>query len=149
GSPVLLGRVREIAADLTEKDLPWDDWQILDRLLLQLDRALRGEKPLFAQAVPHSEEKVMPETKQKLALPVSVEAMSSRELISHVMENATLLAKKEIELAKAELKQDLKSEVAMAKGLGIGALCAIWTVSLMLVAGALALGNVITEWGAA
>src|SRR5439155_8294730 len=82
-------------------------------------------------------------------LPVPVESMSSRELISHVLDDAARLAKKEIELAKAELRQDLKSEVAMARGLGIGALCAIWTVSLMLVAVALALGNVMAEWGAA
>ena len=37
----------------------------------------------------------------------------------------------------------------MAKGLGVAGLCALWTVSLMLVAGALALGTVIPEWAAA
>ena len=37
----------------------------------------------------------------------------------------------------------------MAKGLGVGALCALCTVNLMLVAVALALGNVMAEWAAA
>ena len=82
-------------------------------------------------------------------VPVSVEGLSNRELVGHVIESATLLAKKEIELAKAEMKKDLKAEVAMAKGLGLGALCALFTVNLMLVAAALALGNVIAEWAAA
>jgi hypothetical protein len=83
------------------------------------------------------------------AVPVSVEGMSNRELLSHLIDSATLLAKKEIELAKAELKQDIKAEVGMAKGLGLGALCALCTVNLMLVASALALGTVVAEWAAA
>src|SRR5204863_201224 len=82
-------------------------------------------------------------------VPMSVEGMSNRELIGHVIENATQLAKKEIELAKSELRADVKKEVAMVKGLGVAGLCAIWAVSLMLVAIALALGNVIPEWAAA
>lgn len=93
-----------------------------------------------------AEQKALPPATR---LPVSVEAMSNKELVSHVIDSATLLAKKEIELAKSELKEQIKSEVAMAKGLGVGALCAIWTVSLMLVAGALALGHVIPDWAAA
>ena len=36
--------------------------------------------------------------------------------VADVSERATALVREEIELAKAELKQDLKSEVAMAKG---------------------------------
>src|SRR5207237_8758854 len=80
---------------------------------------------------------------------MSVEGMSNRELIGHVIENATQLAKKEIELAKAELRADVTKEVAMVKGLGVAGLCALWAVSLMLVAIALALGNVIPEWAAA
>jgi len=45
--------------------------------------------------------------------------------------------------------KDIKAEVGMAKGLGIGALCALCTVNLMLVAAVLALGNVVAEWAAA
>lgn len=82
-------------------------------------------------------------------VPVSVEGLTNKELITHVIDSATQLAKKEIELAKVELKQDIQREVAMAKGLGIGALCALWTVSLLLVAVALALGKVVPEWAAA
>jgi hypothetical protein len=83
------------------------------------------------------------------AVPVSIEAMSNRELISHVIDSARLLARKEIALAKAELKQDLTTELSMVKGLGIGALCALCSINLMLVGVALALGHVMPEWAAA
>ncbi len=86
---------------------------------------------------------------ERVEEPVSIEAMSNRELLAHVIESARLLAKKEIELAKTELRTDLKAELAMAKGLGVAGLCAIWAVSMMLVACALALGLVMAEWGAA
>jgi hypothetical protein len=166
-SNVLERRLRELSAEFAAKTLPWDDWQIIDGLLLRFDRALRGHEPLLAEPTFHAEENAMDKT-EKLALPgprnatrlpdqpplsravpVSVEGMSNRELLSHLIDSATLLAKKEIELAKAELKQDIKAEVGMAKGLGIGALCALCTVNLMLVASALALGTVVAEWAAA
>ena len=75
--------------------------------------------------------------------------LSNRELIGNVIDSATQLAKKEIELAKSELRADIKKEVAMAKGLGVAGLCALWAVSLMLVACATALGKVLPEWAAA
>jgi hypothetical protein len=170
-SRVLQGRVAELSAELAEKNLSWDEWQLVYRLLLQLDRALRGHQPLLEESILHvsnTEEGVMAEPKDRIALPgprnatrlpdrpplttavpVSVEGMSNRELISHVIDSATLLAKKEIQLVRSELKQDIKAEVGMVKGLGVGALCALCTVNLMLVAVALALGNVMAEWAAA
>jgi hypothetical protein len=160
---VLEDRVRAISAELSRRNLPWDDWQVLYRLLLQVDRALHGHKPMLEHAQ-EIEEETMP--KEKVALPGprttqrlperteapapgSVEAMSNRALVGHVIESATLLAKKEIELAKSELRADLKKEVAMVKGLSVAGLCALWAVGLMLVAVALALGTVMAEWAAA
>ena len=81
--------------------------------------------------------------------PAALQSMSNRELIGQVIGSATQLAKKEIELAKAELRADLKAEVATVKGLGVAGLCAIWAVGMMLVACALALGMVMPEWAAA
>jgi len=161
-SKVLRGRLDDIAAALAALNLPWDEWQIVFRLALQFDRALRGDGPLLAN--PHLKEEPMAESEklelpgprnmtrlpeERVAVPVSVEGMSNRELVGHVVETASLLAKKEIELAKLELRRDLKAEAAMVKGLGAAGLCAIWAVSLMLVAGALALGTVVAQWAAA
>lgn len=47
-APALLGRVDEIAMELAGLNLPADEWQIVYRLLLQLDRALRGARPMLA-----------------------------------------------------------------------------------------------------
>jgi O-antigen/teichoic acid export membrane protein len=66
-----------------------------------------------------------------------------------VVDSATLLAKKEIELAKSELRRDLKAEVSMAKGLGIAGVCALCTLNMFLVAGAFALAHVVADWAAA
>jgi hypothetical protein len=162
GSAVLRARLDEIARDLSHGNLPWDEWQVIYRLVLQLDRALRGdppllEKPGIEEEIPMAEEKVplpSPRTmtrlpEERVAVPVSVEQMSNRELLGHVMESAALLAKREFELAKTELRADLKSEVAMAKGLGVAGVCALCTLNMLLVAVAMALGNVMAEWGAA
>ena len=154
-SRALESRVGEIARELSRRDLPFDEWQIVYRELLQLDRALHGERSLLAQEEEMADEKRIPAATERMALPptssvpVRVESMSNKELLQHIVQNATLLAKKEVELAKAELKADLKSEIAMAKGLTVAGLCAIWTVSMMLVAVALALGKAMPEWAAA
>lgn len=150
-------RVDEIAGQLAESNLPWDEWQSVYRLLLQLDRALHGGRPLLNQ--PSKEDSIM-EKKEVIALPgpagvralpadIAVQTLSNKDLLKDVVDSTLQLAKKEIELAKAELRQDLKGEIAMAKGLGVAGLCALCTVNMMLVAAALALGNVVAEWAAA
>jgi hypothetical protein len=80
---------------------------------------------------------------------LALERLTNRELLSHTMQTALDLVKKEVELAKVEVKADLQAEVGMAKGLGVAGLCAIWTVSMMLVAGAFALATVLPGWAAA
>ena len=108
GAPALLRRVQEIARELSRSDVPFDEWQIVYRELLQLDRALRGEKPLLAQEAVEMAKEL--EVKERIALPAPaavparLEAMSNKELLQHVMQGAVLLAKKEVELAKVELK---------------------------------------------
>jgi uncharacterized membrane protein YqjE len=91
----------------------------------------------------------MAENKIDPAVPISVEGMTNRELVRHVIDSATLLAKKEIELAKTELRADLKQELGMVKGLGVAGVCALCMLNLLLVALAMALGSVMSEWGAA
>jgi hypothetical protein len=165
-SDILEQRITELSAQLSRLNLPWDEWQLVYRLLLQVDRALHGDPPLLQHAQ-HTEENHMADEKVPLPPPheprrlpparqglatqpaASMERLSNKELIGAVIDSATQLAKKEIELAKSELRADIKQEVAMAKGLGVAGLCALWAVSLMLVACALALGKVIPEWAAA
>ena len=162
-SDVLERRITELSAELSRLNLPWDEWQIVYRLLLQVDRALHGDEPLLQHAQ-HTEDMHMPDNKLpppreprrlpprqglQTEVPLQMTQLSNRELLGNVIDSATQLAKKEIELAKSELRADIKKEVAMAKGLGVAGLCALWAVSLMLVACAMALGKVLPEWAAA
>ncbi len=172
----LLGRVEEIAAELAETKLPYDEWQIVYRELLQLDRAVRGHQPLLVKntektsMATNNERKPAPlrlpatgaETKLlkppgpavkvllgAKAAPGAVERLSNRELLGHISESAVLLVKKEVELARTELKADLKAELGMVKGLGVAGLCALFAVNMMLVALALALGHLVPDWAGA
>jgi hypothetical protein len=77
--------------------------------------------------------------------------MRTRELVTELARKASLLARKEVELAKAELKADVRAEIKAASGLGVAGLCAILTIQLLLVAVVLALmeGGVMPGWAAA
>lgn len=77
--------------------------------------------------------------------------VSTRELVGEVARKASDLARKEVELAKAELRADLRTEIRMASGLGVAGLCAIFTVQLLLTAVVLALmeAGLLPGWAAA
>ena len=81
-----------------------------------------------------------------ISVPLSVEGLSNRELVGHITESAVLLAKKEIELARTEIKADLKAEIGMVKGLGVAGVCALLGAAMLLVTLTLALGNFMSEW---
>ncbi len=83
--------------------------------------------------------------------PEPLRRLGTKDLVTEVARKASALAKKEVELAKAELKADLRNEVKMAGGLGAAGLCAIWGVELLLVAVVLALmeSGLLPGWAAA
>jgi hypothetical protein len=47
GSPVLLGRIRDVCRSLARKDLAYDEWQVVYRKIGQLARAMDGEPQLL------------------------------------------------------------------------------------------------------
>lgn len=79
----------------------------------------------------------------------SARALSNRELVREIIGKATLLAKKEIELAKAEIRQDLGAELGMVKALGIAAILALLALNAFVVAGILALALIVPGWASA
>jgi Putative Actinobacterial Holin-X, holin superfamily III len=81
----------------------------------------------------------------------NLRALSLRELVTELTRKASLLARKEIALAKSEAKEDLRAEIRMASGLGVAGVCALITVQLLLVAVvfALAEAEVMSGWLAA
>lgn len=80
--------------------------------------------------------------------PSSIQDLSTVELVKQITNEVSHLAQKQIELAKAELKADLKSEAIMVGGLSLAALGVVCTLSLLLVTGVLALATVLGGWQA-
>jgi Putative Actinobacterial Holin-X, holin superfamily III len=61
-------------------------------------------------------------------------ALTARELVTELAQKASLLARKEVELAKTEVREQLRAEVKMASGLGVAGVCALVTINMLLVA---------------
>jgi len=81
--------------------------------------------------------------------PVGVPSeLGTSELVKQIGARAEVLLHKQIELAKVELKQDLKKEATAVGGLGVSAVLAIISVTLLLVTAALALSLVLPAWAA-
>lgn len=155
GSRLLLSRVREITDELAKLKVDYDDWQVVYRQTLQLARALLGE-PQILQSVASSEKDSIKEEsmeEQKMPQTVSVERplgpAPTGQLIGALTEQSTALVRKEIELAKAELREDIHREVTMAAGLGVAGVALLTTLNLLLVALALGLAQSMPAWAAA
>ena len=78
----------------------------------------------------------------------SAAALSTAELIKEITREVGVLVRKQIELAKAELREDLRAEAAMAGGLGVGAIGALLALNMIFVTVALALARVMPGWAA-
>jgi hypothetical protein len=153
GAAMLSRRLREITRDIAGLPVPYDEWQVVYRQALQLGRALGGEPQLMeaissnrSNGANGSRAEEVPMTPRTVA---SARSLSNRELIGQITAKASLLAKKEIDLAKAEIRADLQAQVGMAKAFGIAAIAALLGVNLLLVAVVLALATSLPGWIAA
>lgn len=138
----LSGVLDDVTRELGQLEVELDDWQVLYRQILQVGRAVHGQRQLMDQEA--SEGGIMNEHN-----PVGVPSeLGTGELVKQIGARAEVLLHKQIELAKVELKQDLKAEATAVGGLGVSAVLAIITVTLLLVTAALALSLVLPAWGA-
>lgn len=80
--------------------------------------------------------------------PSHAQDLSTVELVKQITNEVAHLAQKQIELAKTELKADLKAEAVVVGGLGLAALGTLTTVNLLLVTGILALAKRMPGWQA-
>jgi Putative Actinobacterial Holin-X, holin superfamily III len=151
-SSALSGRLEEIAGDLRRAPVTYDEWQVVYRQALQLGRALGGEGQLLEVTSPDCRADMVGGAIQEEEMTTSRSANSSardltnRALISEITGKASLLARKEIELAKAEIRADVHAQLGMVKALGVAAIAALLGLNLLLVAGVLALGLKIAGW---
>jgi hypothetical protein len=74
-----------------------------------------------------------------------------RDLVAELAGTGRQLVRKELQLARAEARHDLRAEVQMAGGLGVAGVCALLIVELLLVAVVMALmeGGVLPGWASA
>lgn len=83
------------------------------------------------------------------AHPESLRDVPLGDLLLGISRRLMLLATREVALARAEIRSDVHSEIAMARGLLIAAVCTILGFNMLLVATAFALAAVVPGWTAA
>jgi hypothetical protein len=152
-SPWLQRRLEEIARDIRALPVPYGEWQIVYRQALQLGRALRGEQQLLEAAGspdntarPDFREEVPMATHAVTGDAARAQTLSTRALLGQITDKATQLVRKEVELAKTEIKADLASQLAMVKGLAVAALAVLLGLNLLLVAGVMAVAPYVSPW---
>lgn len=74
--------------------------------------------------------------------------LSIFELITELKEQVSLLVKKEVDLAKTELKADIKAEALMAGGFLIAAIFGFLTITMLCVTAVFAIAIVLPGWAA-
>ena len=80
---------------------------------------------------------------------VDAEGMSTLALMREVTTKAVELVRKEIELARTELKQDVHAELATLKALAVAGVLGIVALALLLMAAVFGLALVMPGWAAA
>jgi peptidoglycan/LPS O-acetylase OafA/YrhL len=76
-----------------------------------------------------------------LARPTEARRLSTTELVGLIAGRAALLAEKQVELVKAEIRANVRAEVRMAVGLSIAAVCGIVALTVLVVAAAFAIAD--------
>lgn len=64
--------------------------------------------------------------------PVEPSALGNAELLRTITEQVGLLAKKEVELARAEATVDMQAELELTKGFAIATICGIIAINLFI-----------------
>jgi uncharacterized membrane protein YqjE len=143
----LLSRFDEIVTEIERRPLAFDDWQVVYRQALQLGRALGGRRQILEIALP--KENAMASATSYVAIDPDTQSLSTRQLLARLLETVSLLVTTELELARAELKADVKTELDMVKLLVAAGTVALFGVNMLLVAAVFALTVWIPGWAAA
>jgi hypothetical protein len=75
--------------------------------------------------------------------------LSTVALLREVTSKGIALARKELELARSEIKKDVRTELATVKALGVAAVLGTASLTLLLVAAVFGLATLMPAWGAA
>lgn len=149
GSRFLLARVREAGRELGTLEVPYEQWQVVYRKIVQLARAIEGEPQLLQAA--SAEGGSMDSKRSPGAAPESrpLESASTGELLGQFFRQTSELLKKELELAKAEVNSSVKSAVTMTVGFAVAGLFGLLGLGLLCAAAVLGLATSMSAWAAA
>jgi uncharacterized membrane protein YqjE len=140
----LLSRLNEIAADVSRRALPFDEWQVVYRQTLQLGRALGDEPQLIEHTLGNRQAVVAGAGPDREG--ARHRHVPTRELVSRAIEVGARLVSKKIELARAEIQADLAAEVGTAKMLAGAAVGLVLGISVMLLVAIAALVLWVPNW---
>jgi len=143
----LLSRFEEIATEIARRPLAFDDWHVVYRQVLQLGRALGGGRQILEVTQP--KESFMASVRFSAPIDSATQSLSTRQLLTQLIETVTLLVRKEVELARAEIRADVKAELSMVTLLVAGGVVAVFGVNMLLVAAVFALTVWMPGWLAA
>lgn len=149
GSDVLLGRLEDVSRELGKTFLAYEQWQVLYREILQLHRAIRGRRQLLKKS---EEETMDSKTSARGLRPVpgsGLDSVPTSALLSSATRELGELTRKELELAKAELRADLKGELAMVRSFAIAGVAGLCFINMLFVAAAFFLAGSMPGWAAA
>ena len=143
----LRSRFEDIAAEIARRPLSFDDWQVVYRQVLQLGRALGGGRQILEVTLP--KESFMASVRFNAPIDPATQSLSTRQLLTQLIETVSLLVRKEVELARAEIRADLHAELSMVTLLVAGGVVAVFGVNMLLVAAVFALTVWMPGWLAA
>jgi uncharacterized membrane protein YqjE len=155
-SRVLKTRVVEITRAVRELPVDYDEWQIVYRQTLQLGRAIEGDGQLLDEAS-RRDARTTDEGLEETAMAtvtrndeyLRAQSLSTRKLIGEITDKASLLVKKEVELAKTEIRADLEAQAAVARGLAAAIVAGLTALNMFMVAVVLWLATQMPGWLAA
>jgi hypothetical protein len=140
----LLWRFDEIALEIARRPLSFDDWQVIYRQVLQLGRALGGRRQLLEVALP--KESDMASVTSHAPVDPETQSLSMRQLLTRLLETVSLLVTKEVELARAEIRADVKAEISMVALLIAAGVVGVLAVNTLLIAAVFALAVWMPGW---
>src|SRR5262249_17072771 len=91
----LLPRFKGIAAEVARRPLSFDDWHVVYRQVLQLGRALGGGRQILEVTLP--KESFMASARFNAPIDSATQSLSTRQLLTQLIETVTLLVRKEAE----------------------------------------------------
>jgi hypothetical protein len=131
-SPIARSRLEAIRAEMNTADIEFDDWVMLDRILVRIERqfdTVKKEAPAM-----------MKEPQEPL------DAASTSDLVKQALAEAQNLVRIEVKLAKEDVKSEVKSASRAAIGFGVAAASSLMMMTMLAVALVLAIGP--SPWAA-